>query len=172
MPLVVEELLRSAPHRMQDWIRHLRTSLSTVRGVSSVTRPEDMHSYLKIKYDSGLEVPSWSVSDGTLRLLAMTLLAYAPHVQGPILIEEPENGIHPKAIETVYQSLRSIYDVQVLTATHSPVIVGLAEPVDLLCFGLAEGGVADVIGGNEHPRLKHWQKDVDLGTFFASGVLG
>lgn len=172
LPLVVEELMKAAPERMKEWVNHLRTSLTSLKQIGCIERPEDKHSYLKVMLDSGLEVSSWLISDGTLRLLAMTLLAYAPHVQGPILVEEPENGIHPKAVETIYQSLSSIYDVQVLIATHSPVLVGLAQPRDLLCFGLTEDGVVDVVSGDQHPRLKDWQQEVDLGTFFASGVLG
>jgi hypothetical protein len=31
-----------------------------------------------IRYKNGIEVPSWALSDGTLRLLALTLLAYVP----------------------------------------------------------------------------------------------
>jgi len=48
-----------------------------------------------VEFENGLSAPSWVVSDGTLRLLALTLLAYAPDVHGIYLIEEPENGIHP-----------------------------------------------------------------------------
>ncbi len=59
-------------------------------------------------------IPSWLVSDGTLRLLALTLLAYLPHHQEVYLIEEVENGVHPRAIEAVFQSLSSVYDGQVL----------------------------------------------------------
>ncbi len=44
-------------------------------------------------------------------------------MQGIFLIEEPENGIHPKVMETVIQSLTSIYNGQVLIATHSPVVI-------------------------------------------------
>ena len=88
------------------------------------------------------------------------------------LIDEPENGIHPLAIETMYQSLSSVYDAQVLMATHSPVILGIAEPENVLCFAKTAEGAVDIITGREHPRLKDWHGEVDLGTLFASGVLG
>ena len=64
-------------------------------------------------------MPSWILSDGTLRLLAVTLLAYSRGAARSLLIEEPENGIHPRAIDTVLQSLRHVYDGQVFVATHS-----------------------------------------------------
>jgi hypothetical protein len=74
------------------------------------------------------------VSDGTLRLLALTILANLRSATGIYLVEEPENGIHPTAVETVYQSLSSVYDGQVLVATHSPVMLAISSPEQLLCF--------------------------------------
>jgi predicted ATPase len=117
-------------------------------------------------------VPSWLISDGTLRLLALTLLAYLPDTSGVFLIEEPENGIHPRAVETVFQSLSSVYDAQVLLATHSPVVLSVAKPEQVLCFARTPDGATDIVRGSEHPRLREWRGETDLGTLFASGVLG
>jgi predicted ATPase len=111
-------------------------------------------------------------SDGTLRLLALTLPAYLTELKGAYLIEEPENGIHPKAVETMYDSLSHVYDAQVLLATHSPVILGIAEPQEVLCFAKTNEGATDIVRGDEHPDLQNWRGEVDLGTLFASGVLG
>ena len=36
-------------------------------------RAGDRHRYLVLVYQGGLEVPSWMASNGTLRLLALTL---------------------------------------------------------------------------------------------------
>ena len=47
-------------------------------------RPEDGHRYLVVHYRNGFEAPSWLVSDGTLRFLALTLLAYLPHPERPL----------------------------------------------------------------------------------------
>lgn len=66
--------------------------------------------------------------------MALTLLAYLPNEMGTYLIEEPENGVHPKAIEGVFQSLSSVYQGQVLIATHSPLLLGLTEPAQLFCL--------------------------------------
>ena len=112
------------------------------------------------------------VSDGTLRLLALTILAYLPDLQGVFLIEEPENGIHPRAVETMVQSLRSVYGAQVLLATHSPVVLGVAELDEVLCFDKAKDGSTNIMLGSEHPALRDWQHDTDLGSLFAAGVLG
>lgn len=139
--------------------------------VNTQVRDEDRHCYLRVQYRSGVTVPSWGLSDGTLRMFALTLLPYLPDLDGPVLIEEPENGIHPPAVETVYESLSSVYDTQVLVATHSPVFLSCAEPQDMLCFALDEDGKTDVVLGSDHPRLRDWQHETDLGTLFAGGVL-
>jgi hypothetical protein len=121
---------------------------------------------------NGLEAPSWLVSDGTLRLLALTLLAYAPEVSGVYLIEEPENGIHPRAVEVMFQSLTAVYGAQILCATHSPVVLSMAKPEQVLCFARDESGATDIVRGSSHPKLKAWKGEVDLGTLFAGGVMG
>lgn len=161
-----------ATEHKEAWLKHVRTSFEDIRDIHVHDRPEDRHRYLEIEYTSGLRAPSWVVSDGTLRLLALTLLAYLPELSGLVLIEEPENGIHPRAVETTFASLSSVYGAQVLCATHSPVILSMAEPDAVLCFAKAEGGATDVVLGTEHPNLSSWKGDVDLGTLLAAGVLG
>jgi predicted ATPase len=168
LPWVVAELPED---RLRDWVSHVAQALPDLRGVATVERPEDRHRYLVLKYKTALEAPSWLVSDGTLRLLALTLLAYLPKLEGIYLVEEPENGIHPRAVEAALQSLASVYDAQVLMATHSPVVLSLTRPEQLLCFARTPDGETDVVLGSEHPRLQSWQRDTDLGTLFASGIL-
>lgn len=158
--------------RFDQWIAHVRTALPDLKSVKTIQRAEDRHRYLVLEYENGLKVPSWLVSDGTLRLLALTLLAYLPDVEGVFLVEEPENGIHPRAVETVFQSLSSVYQAQVLLATHSPVILSTAKLDQILCFAKTSEGATDVVRGSEHPRLKEWKGETDLGTLFATGVLG
>lgn len=173
LPLVVQDLERNHHHAYADWVAHLQTILPDLTDVSVRERPEDRHLYLAVRYASSAEpVPSWLVSDGTLRLLALTLLAYLPHESGIYLIEEPENGIHPKALEGVYQSLSSVYTGQILVATHSPLFLGLAEPAQLLCFAKNPSGAVDIVSGDRHPALQSWRGDVDLSTLYAAGVLG
>ena len=79
--------------RFEEWVAHVRTALPDIDRIRTVRRDEDKHRYLLVKYKNGVEVPSWMVSDGTLRLLALTLLAYVPEFTGTYLIEEPENGV-------------------------------------------------------------------------------
>jgi len=171
LPWVIAELSRDQ-EKFENWQDHVRTALEDIRSIEVIERPEDRHRYLQIIYSNGAVVPSWLVSDGTLRLLALTILAYLPGVDETFLIEEPENGIHPLAIETVLQSLSSLYDSQVLVATHSPVAINLLQPSQVLCFAKDLSGATDIISGDHHPQLREWKRgEPDFGILFASGIL-
>jgi hypothetical protein len=176
LPWVVQALAEKDPEtRLRSWVRHLQTALPDLIGIRTIQREDDKHRYLMLKYQSGLEVPSWLASDGTLRLLALTLPAYLPEFQGTYLIEEPENGIHPRAAEAVFQSLSSVYNAQVLLATHSPVLLSLIKPKDsdkVLCFAKASDGATDIVSGDRHPSLQEWQGEPNFSVLFAGGVLG
>jgi predicted ATPase len=172
LPWIIHRLREKDPARFRQWLAHLRTALGDIEDVRTIERADDRHRYLVIKYDSGLEVPSWMASDGTLRLMALTLPAYLSDFEGVYLIEEPENGIHPRAVESVFQSLSSVYGAQILLATHSPVVLATAKPQDVLCFAKTPAGITDIVRGDEHPNLRHWQRETNLGELFAAGVLG
>lgn len=171
LPWVIAELRRDA-QRFQGWLDHVRTALEDVVDIDTIEREEDRHRYLMLRYANGAEVPSWLVSDGSLRLLALTIPAYLSNLDDVFLIEEPENGIHPRAIETVIQSLSSIYGGQVLIATHSPVALNLLEARQVLCFAKDETGATDIVAGDHHPALQAWRRgQPDLGLLFAAGIL-
>ena len=172
LPWVIDNLYSISKDRYNDWIKHLQTALPDIENIHTVERPEDRHRYLVVKYKGGLEVPSWMTSDGTLRLLALTLPAYLTEFSGIYLIEEPENGIHPKAVETVFQSLSSVYEAQILIATHSTILLSIAQPQQVLCFTKTEKGAADIVRGDKHPALSDWKGETNLSLLFAGGVLG
>ncbi len=172
LPWVVARLRQENQERHRAWIAHLRTALPDLVDIATSVREDDRHCYMIYEYEDGLKLPSWLVSDGTLRLTALTLPAYLSDLQGIYLIEEPENGIHPRAVATAYDSLSSMYEAQVLLATHSPVVLSTASLGDVLCFAKNDNGSTDIVLGSDHPLLQQWQGEVDLGTLLASGVLG
>ena len=172
LPWVVKRLRELDETEYGEWLKHVQTVLNDLMDIRVVVRPEDRHAYLTLRYDTGVEVPSWTASDGTMRLLALTLLAYIPHNRQIYLLEEPENGIHPLALEGILDSLWSAYDAQVLTTTHSPALLGLVNPSEVLCFDKNVDGATDIVRGNEHPMLKSWQGSLDKNVLFAKGIIG
>ncbi|TDT14781.1 putative ATPase [Ilumatobacter fluminis] len=92
----------------------------------------------------GRELPARSLSEGTLRYLALCVLLEDPRMTGLITMEEPENGIHPANLQQVVDLVRELaVDAtiepgpdnplrQVIVNTHSPAVVALMDGGDLL----------------------------------------
>jgi len=156
-----------------DWVAHVQEALPQVEDIDVREREDDHHSYFVVRYRGGFSVPSPGLSDGTLRILTLTLLPYLQKQPAIVVTEEPENGIHPRAIEAVLQSLSSMPGSQVWVSSHSPVVLASVELDQLVCARLSSPGAVEVIPGKSHPRLKEWKKgiDLDLGTLFAAEVL-
>ncbi len=172
LPWVIARFRTERPDAFHNWIDHLRTALPDLVDIEVVEKPWDRHAYLIYHYGAELKIPSWFVSDGTLRLTALTLPAYLGSLDGVYLIEEPENGIHPNAVSTAFDSLSSVYTAQVLIATHSTVLLNAAKLDNVLCFAKRADGSTDIVAGCDHPALRDWNNNVDLGSLLAAGVLG
>ena len=173
LPWLALHLRETDPAEFEAWEDHVRTALPQLKGIQAIEREEDHHAYFSIDYHGGFRVTSSGLSDGTLRILAMTILPFLPREIMPQLLvaEEPENGIHPRAIETAVESLSSLYGSQVLISTHSPLVLAHTELRDILATRIDADGTVTVVRGDEHPRLADWQGELDLGTMFAAGVL-
>jgi len=88
--------------------------------------------------DSTALVPASQASDGVLMVLAYLTVLSLPKPPRVLLVEEPENGIHPARLQDVLKILRdSISErnaTQVLLTTHSPYVVDLFSPEEVtLC---------------------------------------
>jgi predicted ATPase len=70
------------------------------------------------------------MSEGLLYYLAFAALGHLDPVS-LLLVEEPENGLHPARIAEVVRILRAIVEekgTQVIMATHSPLVVNALQP--------------------------------------------
>ncbi|MGQ0633470.1 MAG: AAA family ATPase [Planctomycetaceae bacterium] len=95
----------------------------------------------------GLTLAAAQVSDGTLLVLAYLTLLHLPEPPRLVLVEEPENGIHPKGLQNVLQILRDLVkeqsQTQVVMTTHSPYVVDLFAPEEVtLCKRQGDGSVS------------------------------
>ena len=152
------------------WAEHLRYALPDLASIGWARRQADNAEYLMLRYANGLEAPSWVLSDGTLRMLALTLPAFLKPESCLYMVEEPENGVHPKALEIILRSLSTVPSAQVFLATHSPFVVQQCGVEPLLCFRSDEEGT-HITAGARHSMLREWDGTPDLGVVFAAGVL-
>lgn len=105
---------------------------------------------LQVVGKDGTSLPARSLSDGTLRFLALAVLDLDHTETGLICLEEPENGIHPERIPAIIELLQSIpFDPfdddieenplrQVIINTHSPRVVCEIPDQSLLFVELKE----------------------------------
>lgn len=118
---------------------------------------------LELRQGTGGFFPARSLSDGTLRFLALSIMDSDPSVLGLICMEEPENGIHPERLPAMVELLQDIaVDAaekpgtdnalrQVIVNTHSPGFVQLQEPNNLLFAKTVMVRVTIDRGDNEKP---------------------
>ncbi len=96
--------------------------------------------------ESGQLIPASQASDGTLLVLAYLSVLYLPQPPRLLLIEEPENGIHPKRLRDILEILRNLVHeqshTQVVLTTHSPYGLDLFKPEEVtLCTKLDTGEI-------------------------------
>ncbi|MCL2776500.1 MAG: ATP-binding protein [Polyangiaceae bacterium] len=157
-----------------QWMAHVSDAIPGLTSIDTWERPEDKHVVLRAYFDGNHTdpVPSWLLSDGTLRLLALSLLAFAePEEPGLCLVEEPENGLHPLAIQSVFQALSQMRKTQVFIATHSPVFLAQTSLDEALVFRRTDHGTSQILRGREVADLGGWKGRVILADLFATGVL-
>ncbi len=123
---------------------------------------------LEIELLDGAIVPARSMSEGMLLYLAFAAI---PHVDpvSVLLVEEPENGLHPARIADVVRILREISkETQVLIATHSPLVVNELEPdeVSLVTRRPSEGTKVTPIA--ETPNFEERSRVYALGELWLS----
>ncbi len=118
--------------------------LTDVRSVAVDTDPQRQTLTLRASIRLGPDLPARSLSDGTLRFLALCVIANDPDYRGLICMEEPENGIHPARVDVMADLVRRIaVDPneapgdenpmrQVVVNTHSPRYVVAQHAADLL----------------------------------------
>ena len=170
LPWLAQSLKNSDPERFDWWVSHVQTALTQIANIEVIEREEDHHAYFRVTYEGGFAVTSSGLSEGTLRIMALTLVAYLQNAPALVVIEEPENSIHPQAIAAIMDSLRSLYDQQVWLSTHSPVVLADSQLFELIITRLDRSGAASVVRGEEHHRLVDWKGAIDLGSLFATGV--
>jgi predicted ATPase len=105
---------------------------------------------LLVTEQDGTVYPARSLSDGTLRFLALAVMGATPATSGVICIEEPENGMHPERIPALLGLLRDIACDpespvgpnnglrQVIVNTHSPAVLSQIGDDDLLVAAPSE----------------------------------
>jgi len=83
--------------------------------------------------EAGFKRP-WSsedISDGTIQAIALLAATFDPRIK-ILVIEEPENSVHPWAIRTFVEAFRLASEhKQIILTTHSPILIDQIRPEEL-----------------------------------------
>ena len=114
-----------------------------------------------------------SLSDGTLRFIALASLFLQPSEYRPsvILVDEPELGLHPYAI-TLLASLmkQASTEAQVVVSTQSSLLLDHFEPEEILVAERAKG--ATEFTRLDSSQLAPWLESYSLGQLWEKNELG
>lgn len=113
------------------------------------------------------------LSDGTLRFICLTTLLMQPIQLLPdtILIDEPELGLHPYAINLLADMLKQVSEQkQVIVSTQSVELLNAFTPEDIIIVENQNG--ASKFQRLNSENLKEWLDDYTLGDLWKSNVLG
>jgi len=115
------------PKRFEAVLRTLRTIVPAVDTLSVVLDEQRGTLDIRVRQD-GTDFSSRIVSEGTLRVLALSALAANPWSGSLLAFEEPENGVHPRRLELIADLLFSLcveQNRQVIVTTHSPLLCNI-----------------------------------------------
>jgi predicted ATPase len=114
-----------------------------------------------------------SLSDGTLRFIALVTLFMQPESLRPsvILVDEPELGLHPYAITMLASVVRQAStNTQAILSTQSPLLLDNFEPENVLVAERVKGGTE--LRRLETERLSAWLSEYSLGQLWEKNELG
>lgn len=114
-----------------------------------------------------------SLSDGTLRFIALATLLLQPTFLRPsvILIDEPELGLHPYAISMLASLIKSAATgTQVIVSTQSPLMLDHFSPEDVLVADRVNGGTQ--FTRLEANALENWKDEYSLGQLWEKNEIG
>lgn len=112
-----------------------------------------------------------NLSDGTLRMICLTTLLVQPNPPATIIIDEPELGLHPFAIEKLAAMLKSISEkCQVIVSTQSVTLLNHFEAEDVIVVERQEG--QSVFHRLESDQLDNWLSEYSLSDLWEKNVIG
>lgn len=160
--------------------RILKDVARAIPGLRKITPEPSKDGRLLLKFDeSGFVDPFFqqSMSDGTLKMLAYSVLLADPEPRPFIGIEEPENGLYVELVEHLASQLTAhatskTKPTQILITTHSPYFVDALMPHQVWIIRKDKRGRAEVKCASEVPTIVEMVKQgVPLGSLWYSNHL-
>ncbi len=165
VPTVREILLRRLPVVREE------VQTITVNGVETTytIKRQYMGDCLAFRLTTGEVVPAEAMSDGAMRILGYLTALMAPPTPEILLVEGPEEGIHPESVKHLVRFFRAVQEergVQILMTTHSPDFVSWLEPHEIVLVRRGADGYTEARRMDEIPHIDEWMEVMSPGELW------
>jgi predicted ATPase len=157
---VVQFMEREHSRKFQSVLDNIAKKIPGIRKISTEKSPDGR---LLLKFnDRGFRDPFYvqQMSDGTLKVFAYLLLLEDPLPPPFICVEEPENGLYHKLLETLAQEFREHATgrkggSQIFVTTHQPYFVDALQPEEVWVFEKGQDGFSTIKRASEDPLIQN-----------------
>ena len=109
-------------------------------------------------------------SDGTLRFICLATALLQPEPPSTMIIDEPELGLHPYAIEILAELMQAVSNrTQLIVSTQSPALVDFFEPENVIVVSREQG--ASIFKRLNAAELTEWLEEYSLGDLWRKNVI-
>ena len=111
----------------------------------------------------------WQLSDGTIRFICLATALLQPSPPSTIVIDEPELGLHPFALDVLAGLMRDATErTQLIVSTQSATLLNHFEPAEVIVVDREAG--ASRLRRLDAESLAEWLKDFTLGELWQKNV--
>ena len=140
---------------------------------------EENNGYVSLKWKSTLSdeyvFSPHQLSDGSLRFIALATLLLQPKetIPGIIMIDEPELGLHPYAIDRFVEMMKDAsLRTQIISSTQSPALIDRVDIDDIIVVDLDETTESTVARHLDMEDLSEWLADYSASELWNKNVFG
>ena len=174
---VVQFMEREHPKRFETILEKIADKIPGIDRIDT-ERSKDGRVLLRFN-DKGFQDPFYAqqMSDGTLKIFAYLLLLEDPSPPPFICIEEPENGLYHKLLETLAHEFRQHASgtgtgSQVFITTHQPYFVDALDPSEVWILKKEPDGFSTIRRASDDPIVNNMvEEGLPLGGLWYSDYL-
>ncbi len=131
LPVALDHLKKNFPEEYAKVLETVRKVMPSLEDIETDwTHRRTTALFLK---ERGVKRPwtSEDVSDGTIQTIALLVATFDPRTP-LVVIEEPENSVHPWALRNLVEAFRTASETkQILLTTHSPILIDQLKPEEV-----------------------------------------
>jgi AAA15 family ATPase/GTPase len=120
--------------------------------------------------NNGKRIPAHAISEGTMLALGLLTVLMNPNQPNLVLLDDVEQGLHPKAQRDLIAVLKEILqdnsNLQIIFSTHSPYIVDELIPSQVHVLSNNNSGVTLCKRLDEHPDVEWAKQTLTTGEFW------